>query len=342
VYSRRVDVEVRLIALALLITHSLAACSDDDNIEMPAPPTAGASGTGTGASSATSTAGNAALASASGLAAGSGAAGRTGMDAGIAGAAGATTGPSAGAPSDDAGEPTPKPGAAGSGGGPSFTDSFEQDATLDPARYEIVMKDCSGTGTAAVDTSAAHSGTNSLRIQGGGGYCNHVFVRPKSLTNALPAPLYARVFVKVATALTENHVTFIAMHDLHEDKDLRLGGQKQVLVWNRESDDATLPELSPTGVMLSAALPPGDWHCLEWSVNPTTRAIETWLDERAIAGLTVDAQPTPDVDTQWLRKTDWQPQPIDVRLGWESYGNDTNTLWLDDLALGTTRLRCAP
>jgi hypothetical protein len=331
-----VDVEVRLIALAILITLGLAACSGDDRVAMPAPVTAGSSGaSGTGTAGVSGSAGNG---GAGGLAADSGTAGRTAIDAGIAGAAGAATAPQAGAPSDDAGEPNPKP----SGGEPSFTDSFEQGATLDAARYEIVMKDCSGTGTAAVDASAAHSGTHSLRIQGGGGYCNHVFVRPKALTNALPAPLYARVFVKIATALTENHVTFIAMHDMREDKDLRLGGQKQVLVWNRESDDATLPELSPTGVMLSAALPPGDWHCLEWSVNPTTRAIETWLDERPITGLTVDAQPTPDVDTQWLRKTDWQPQPIDVRLGWESYGNDTNTLWFDDLALGSTRLRCTP
>jgi hypothetical protein len=337
-YSRRVDVEVRVIALASLIILGLAACSGDTKNEMPA--TSGGSGTsGTGAvAGGPAPAGNSALAGTRGLAAGSGGAGRVAaMDAGIANAADATTGPQGGAPSDDAGEPNPKP----SGGEPSFTDSFEQGTTLDATRYELVMKDCSGTGTAAVDASAAHSGTHSLRIQGGGGYCNHVFVRPKSLTNALPAPLYARVFVKIGTALTENHVTFIAMHDMREDKDLRLGGQKQVLVWNRESDDATLPELSPTGVMLSAALPPGDWHCLEWSVNPMTRAIETWLDDKPIAGLTVDAQPTPDVDTQWLRKTDWQPQPIDVRLGWESYGNDTNTLWFDDFALGTTRVGCA-
>jgi hypothetical protein len=135
-------------------------------------------------------------------------------------------------------------------------------------------------------------------------------------------------------------VTFVALHDMREDKDLRLGGQKQVVIWNRESDDATLPELSPTGVMASAALPPGDWHCLEWSIDASARNLQTWLDDRPIAGLTADAQPTPDVDTQWLRKADWQPQPIDVRLGWESYGNDANTLWFDDFAIGTARLHC--
>jgi hypothetical protein len=241
---------------------------------------------------------------------------------------------------DDAGEPEPKPDAAVSGGIASFSDSFEQGATLDTARYEVVTKDCSGTGMASIDTATGHTGKQSLRIAGGGGYCNHVFVRPKALTSMLPAPFYARVFVKVSNALTENHVTFIALHDMREDKDLRLGGQKQVVIWNRESDDATLPELSPTGVMASSPLTPGDWHCLEWSIDGSMKTLQTWLDDRPIPGLTADAQPTPDVDTQWLRKADWQPQPIDVRLGWESYGNDTNTLWFDDFALGTSRIHC--
>lgn len=325
---------------AVIACLGVAACSGDSSIQTPAgaagtpgtPGTAGALATAAGSGGrATPDAGTAGAA-----------AGRAAMDAGAAGAAGISTPPRAGAPADDDAGVSAIPDAAVSGGAPSFADSFEQAAALDMARYEIVTKDCSGTGMAMVDASTGHTGTHSLRIQGGGGYCNHVFVRPKLLANALPSPLYARVFVKIMTAFTENHVTFAAIHDMREDKDLRLGGQKQVLIWNRESDDATLPELSPTGVMLSAALPPGDWHCLEWSINPMTRAIETWLDDKPIAGLTVDAQPTPDVDTQWLRKTDWQPQPIDLRLGWESYGNDANTLWFDDLAIGSTRLRCTP
>jgi hypothetical protein len=241
---------------------------------------------------------------------------------------------------DDAGEPEPKADAAVSGGAASFSDSFEQGTTLDTARYEVVTKDCTGSGMASIDPASGHTGEQSLRITGGGGYCNHVFVRPKALTNMLPAPLYARVFVKVSNPLTENHVTFIALHDMREDKDLRLGGQKQVVIWNRESDDATLPELSPTGVMASTALPPGEWHCLEWSIDGQMRTLQTWLDDRPIIGLTVDAQPTPDVDTQWLRKPDWQPQLIDIRLGWESYGNDSNTLWFDDFAIGMSRLHC--
>jgi hypothetical protein len=327
--------------LCLLVL--LVGCGGEDKIGMPAPAATGIAG----AAGTTGAAGSAGPAAGSGgriAAAGSGEAGRVAADAGAAGAAGirASAAGTAAASDDDAGVPQAGASGAMAGSTASFSDGFEQGTTLDTTRYEIVTKDCSGMSTAAIDPGAAHSGTRSLRVDAQGGYCNHIFVRPKSLTNALPSPLYARVFVKIMNALTDNHVTFAALHDLHEDKDLRLGGQKQVLIWNRESDDATLPELSPTGMMMSAMLTPGTWHCLEWTVNGAARTIETWLDDRAIAGLSADAQPTPDVDTQWLRKADWQPQPIDVRLGWESYGNDANTLWFDDFAIGPTRLHCAP
>jgi hypothetical protein len=30
----------------------------------------------------------------------------------------------------------------------------------------------------------------------------------------------------------------------------------------------------------------------------------------------------------------------DLRLGWESYGADADTLWFDDVAVGATRIDC--
>jgi hypothetical protein len=29
-----------------------------------------------------------------------------------------------------------------------------------------------------------------------------------------------------------------------------------------------------------------------------------------------------------------------VRFGWESYGDQANTLWFDDLAIGASRIGC--
>src|SRR5262249_26345178 len=133
---------------------------------------------------------------------------------------------------------------------------------------------------------------------------------------------------------------FVALHDAHDDKDLRLGGQKQVLIWNREVDDATLPELSPTGVALSAAPAAGAWHCIEFSIDTVARSITTYFEGAPVAGLTLDARPSADVDMQWLRRTDWQPDLRDVRFGWESYGSAANTLAFDDLVIGTARTGC--
>jgi len=316
----------------------LAACTSDD-APASAPLPAGAAGSGGGFGGA-----GAAVGGAGRPVPVAGRVGRAGASGAASGGTGALT-PRAGAvASDDAGQEDPPPSQpdAAVGGAASFSDSFEAGEALDPARYEVVMPDCSGSGSATIDGSSAHSGTRSLRIQGAAGYCNHVFVRAKALTGALAAPLYVRVFIKVAAPLPAGHTTFVAMHDARENKALRLGGQNEVLVWNRESDDATLPELSPTGVGLSKPLTPATWHCLEWLVGVAPPAIATWLDGQPVTGLTLDAVATADVDRQWQRKADWAPQLDDLRLGWESYGDQTNTLWFDDLAVGTSRLACSP
>lgn len=59
-------------------------------------------------------------------------------------------------------------------------------------------------------------------------------------------------------------------------------------MYNRESDDATLPDLSPQGIAASTALPTGSWNCFEYHLG-TDGTIETWLNNNTIAGLTSKA-----------------------------------------------------
>jgi hypothetical protein len=203
--------------------------------------------------------------------------------------------------------------------------------------WELSTTNCMGTGTVTMDSTQAHSGTRSVRVNGGGGYCNHVFFRPKTpLTGQ--GPVYARFFVRFEKPLTQSHVTFVALRDDAEMKDLRMGGQSEILMWNRESDDATLPELSPTGIAASVKPETGKWLCIELLVDGNK--LETWLDGMPVQGLTVEGESTPDIDAQWQRKADWHPSLSDIRFGWESYGSDENTLWYDDVLLGTTRSSC--
>lgn len=198
--------------------------------------------------------------------------------------------------------------------------------------------DCSGTGTASIDSSVARSGSRSLRINGAVGYCNHVFVQADGAVTGSGAT-YLRFWVRHTTALPTSHVTFLAMKDANDNgKDLRMGGQNGALQWNRASDDATLPEQSPNGVALSKPLPTNQWSCVEALVDPAGR-LTTWLDGSEVTGLVADGTPTHDVDSQWLNKA-WSPRLVDLKLGWESYGDGADTLWYDDVVVSSSRTGC--
>jgi hypothetical protein len=123
-----------------------------------------------------------------------------------------------------------------------------------------------------------------------------------------------------------------------EKKHLRIGGQSKILMFNRESDDATLPNLSPDGISASAALPPNVWKCFEYHLG-ADKTIETWLDGKVIAGLTVKVNSNDNITSQW-RKSSHIPKLTAVYFGWESYGGDINTFWYDDISVGSARIGC--
>ncbi|SBT44029.1 cellulose-binding domain-containing protein [Micromonospora narathiwatensis] len=255
-----------------------------------------------------------------------------------------TTSPSPTAPPPTR-PPTPTPTPTGTPpagcGAAVLCDGFENQAGPAPAGdWSVVQPDCAGAGTAVVDTATVHTGSRAIRINGAGGYCNHVFVRSNRDLGTLSALRYGRLWVRHTTALPADHVTLLAMTDAADgNRDLRMGGQNGALQWNRASDDATLPEQSPAGVALSVPLPTGRWSCVEFMVDGTTGQLRTWLDGVAVAGLTADGVPTHDIDGQWYNRT-WRPRLTDLKLGWESYGGAADTLWFDDVALGSTRLGC--
>lgn len=122
------------------------------------------------------------------------------------------------------------------------------------------------------------------------------------------------------------------------NKHLRIGGQSKILMYNRESDDATLPDLSPQGIATSTALPTGSWQCFEYHIG-TDGTVETWLNGKAIAGLTSKKGETNANAAQWQRSS-VKPKPTAVYFGWESYGGDSNTFWYDDIAISSTRVGC--
>lgn len=271
--------------------------------------------------------------------------GATPLDAGGDASPGSGTLDAGGDPDADApGGTTPD-----AGGGVPFAcadlplcDDFEAVAAGAPpaAPWTMVSPNCSNGGSVLVDDQVAHSGSRSVRVTAGGSYCDHVFFAVEDMIATLGPVVHGRFFVRLDTALGDGHTTFMAMRDQSEARDLRMGGQAQILMWNRESDDATLPALSPVGRAASVALPARTWRCIEFAVDGPAGTIQTWVDGTLVEGLVVDGAPTADIDEPWLRKTGWAPSLSDFKLGWEAYAGQSNTLWFDDVALASRPIGC--
>jgi hypothetical protein len=223
-----------------------------------------------------------------------------------------------------------------------FADGFETQAGPGPSSpWQVRAPDCRGSGTVHIDRTVAHRGKASLRVDGAAGYCNHVFAALDVDLTKVAAPVHQRMFVRHRTPLPDGHVTFLAFVDAAAGgKDLRVGGQNRALQWNRASDDATLPEQSPVGVGLSSALGTDGWQCLEVAVDGATGRADTWLNGKIVPGLHADGLPTHDVDGQWTA-ADWRPVLASMRLGWESYGEGSDTVWFDDVVISGRPIGCS-
>ena len=233
----------------------------------------------------------------------------------------------------------------------ALCDDFESTASgavPNPTLWSVGGPNCfDGTGKATIDSTVSHGGTQSVRIDPGSSYCGHAFII-NTKAAAMGSVVYGRYYIRLAQPLGDPHVTFMSLHDAIEStdsnaQDLRMGGQSSILMWNRSKDDATLPSLSPTGIALSVKIPATTWTCIEFGLDSAMGTMQTWVNGTAVAALQLDTTSTPDVDASWLAsRPSWKPKVTDLKLGWESYGGTTNTVWLDDIALHTSRIGCGP
>ncbi|MEU1126139.1 cellulose-binding domain-containing protein [Streptomyces sp. NPDC005899] len=236
--------------------------------------------------------------------------------------------------------PTTPPTGADCGKAVVCSDFENQAGPAPSGDWKFTAPDCQGTGTAVIDTAVAHSGGKALRVDGRAGYCNHAFVAATADLSSVGPVMYGRLWVRHTTALPSAHVTFVSMPDTSQSgRSLRVGGQNGALQWNRESDDATLPAQSPAGVAQSRPLPTGSWQCLRFAIDTRAPGLDTWLGDGLVPGLHADGVPTQDIDQQWLARTT-PPRPTALRLGWESYGTGDDTLWFDDVAVGSEPIGC--
>jgi hypothetical protein len=142
--------------------------------------------------------------------------------------------------------------------------------------------------------------------------------------------LYGRYYANFQNGFTQDHTTHMWMTD-PVAQTLRMGGQFNVLDWNRANDDSIMPDGSPSSISGSKQILGNTWYCIEFHLGRSSGQIETWVNGTALSALT-----TPQ--TRW--GSSYKPNPSDWGLGWESYGGAANTVWFDDLALGRSRLGC--
>lgn len=70
------------------------------------------------------------------------------------------------------------------------SDDFE--SGWDQTAWPTYAPDCNQGGTVTLDSSTAHSGKNSIRVDGAGGYCGHVFF---GTTKVPSGDVYVRAYV---------------------------------------------------------------------------------------------------------------------------------------------------
>jgi hypothetical protein len=71
-----------------------------------------------------------------------------------------------------------------------ISDDFE--GGWDQTKWKTYAPDCNQGGSISLDTSTAHSGKASIKVDGAGGYCGHIFFG----TTAVPSgDVYVRTWV---------------------------------------------------------------------------------------------------------------------------------------------------
>lgn len=225
-------------------------------------------------------------------------------------------------------------------------DDFEHDAPGTAPSGWVVAMGCNPNTTDApadggglvvgIDGTQHHSGNNSVRVVGGDS-CGYYIVHTTAFAS-LNSDVFTRFWVMFSGSPTANHNGFLSMATSAGDH-LRLGFQDDVVAWNAQNSDATLPDMAPQGTSESIATSPQTWQCVEFHLEATTGHLQFWLDGQLVPGLGYDGGNVQGVDDQWSRGAPSPMVPKSLGLGWLGL-NDQQTAWFDDVAVGYARIGC--
>ncbi|HXN30793.1 MAG TPA: hypothetical protein VN894_02985 [Polyangiaceae bacterium] len=260
----------------------------------------------------------------------------------------------------DAVQPDATPPDAGSCVGAFVCDDFERYAvgTAPPSPWTVAAN----VGTVAVDSTRSHSGARSVKVTAPAatGYRSVMLrIAGGGLLPVAGNSVYGRMMFWLDSSPTMTvHWTFVdgsglvagtAYHAVY-----RYGGQlpltaadggflgSQLMASYDTTDSYTGvgPATDCFQHSKSRPVPVGAWTCIEWQFDGPNDTTRFWLNGAPVPDLTVShtgagcvSQPA---GYEWASPTISQ-----VDVGWESYqADDARTMWIDDVAFGTTRIGC--
>ncbi len=194
-----------------------------------------------------------------------------------------------------------------------------------------------GAAFALADDTRARTGSQALHVVGGS--------TPAMLTRPLPPEtdqLYVRAYVWLTVQLGQNpghnHETLLGIRGSvgQANEEVRFGEIKGVIGTNEVPSDDISPTMDQWG--RGPLVEAGRWNCIEVAFvsTPGAHEVRAWRDGEDIHLV--------DDPSQWnngaLGPDFLAGKFNEFIIGWHSFSNVDNELWVDDLVVATERVGC--
>src|SRR5690606_30745730 len=185
-------------------------------------------------------------------------------------------------------------------------------------------------GNVAVTSEAAHSGSQSVKVIGTEGLYGIEYAAPGD-------SFYLRTWLKV-DGLTNGNPVIVGVGQGNNDE-MRMRLVKKgvndfhAVAANAAAGDGLSPPNSSGGLACDDCVPmPADWFCLEMHVDRAAQTLQMWVDGEQAVNI-VNNEP-------WSGGANW-PASMDVlRIGSMALEGGGATVYIDDVALGPSRIGC--
>lgn len=199
-------------------------------------------------------------------------------------------------------------------------------------------------GSVIIDGTQHRSGTKAVKVTTSGAMSyQQAFISLEKIFPVANNAFYGRMMIYATKAANDGvHWTMIEGEGANTaqgitNAQVRYGGQhEQRLMANYDSTG----KKSDCWKHSATKMPEAKWACMEWYFDGATNTQKLWVDGAPIEDVTVVDQGDGCVDQgtggKWI-----YPSFSRLNLGWASYQtDDPREVWIDDVAVSTTKIGC--